>query len=103
LSCLDDVRGLDHHHDHDMTDVLKAFADEVRSHDMAEAANMFEYWLEQARLDIHNKHTRNFLKAMEWIARRTDRTLTERVEKMVQLGEIKGPLVMSMKLFTGWS
>jgi urocanate hydratase len=85
-----------------MTDVLKTFADEIRSHDMAEAANVFEYWLQQARNDIHCKHTRNFIKSMEWIATRTDRTLAERVEKMVQLGEIKGPVVMSMALFCGW-
>jgi hypothetical protein len=85
-----------------MTDVLKAFSDEVRARDMAEAANMFEYWLQQARNDVHCRHTRNFIKAVTWVAAQSDRTLLERVEQMIRLGELKTPFVGSLRKFTGW-
>jgi hypothetical protein len=87
-----------------MTDSsLKQFAVELWAVD-AEAAKMFEAMVKQITVaGYFNKSVRNLLKALEWIAARTDKPLLERLSKMQLLGEIKPPCVMSMKLFTGWS
>ena len=86
-----------------MTDALKQFSVELWSVD-AEAAKMFEEMIKQVNNEaILNKNARNLLRGCEWIAGRTDKPLLERLTQMQRLGEIKGPVVMSMKLFTGWS
>ena len=84
-------------------DSLKQFSVELWSVD-AEAAKMFESMVKQITVAGHfNKSVRNLLRAIEWIAGRTDKPLLERLTQMHRLGEIKPPVVMSMKLFTGWS
>jgi hypothetical protein len=82
---------------------LKDFAVELWSVD-AEAAKLFESMVKQINAEaILNKNARNLLKALRWIARRTDKPLLERLAKMQQLGELKTPAILNMTLFTGWS
>jgi hypothetical protein len=86
-----------------MTDALKTFAVELWSVD-AEAAKLFEAMVKQITVaGYFSKSVRNLLKAIEWIAARTDKPLLERLTQMQRLGEIKPPVVIGMKLFTGWS
>jgi hypothetical protein len=84
-------------------DSLKQFSVELWSVD-AEAAKMFEAMVKQITVaGYFSKSVRNLLKAIEWIAARTDKPLLERLTQMQRLGEIKPPVVIGMKLFTGWS
>jgi hypothetical protein len=86
-----------------MTDALKQFSVELWSID-AEAAKLFEAMIKQITVaGYFSKSVRNLLKAIEWIAARTDKPLLERLTQMQRLGEIKPPVVIGMKLFTGWS
>ena len=86
-----------------MTDALKQFSVELWAID-AEAAKMFEAGIKQITVAGHfNKSVRNLLKAIEWIAARTDKPLLERLTKMQLLAEIKPPAVIGMKKLTGWN
>jgi hypothetical protein len=85
-----------------MADILKTFADELRSHECGAEADVFESWLKQAGNDIHNRHTKQFLKALEWIVSRTEHSLVERVDQMARLTEFETPVVIGMRAFTGW-
>jgi hypothetical protein len=49
-----------------------------------------------------NKSARNLLKAAAWIAGHTDKGIVERLDKMIALGELKGPTIVSLSKFTGW-
>ena len=86
-----------------MTDALKNFSVELWSVD-AEAAKMFEAMVQQITVaGYFNKSVRNLLRAVEWIASRTDMPLLERLSKMQLLAEIRPPAVIGMRKFTGWS
>jgi hypothetical protein len=81
---------------------LKDFAVEIWAID-AQAAKEFEAMIKQVNAEaILNKNARNLLKALRWIARRTDKTLLERLTKMQQLGELKTAAIVNLPLFTGW-
>jgi hypothetical protein len=85
-----------------MAPVLKTFAVELWSVD-AEAAKMFEEMIKQVNNEaILNKNARNLLRGCEWIAARTERSIIERLEKMIKLGEFGTPVVLGMRAFTGW-
>ena len=85
-----------------MTDSLKQFAVELWAID-AEAAQMFEAGIKQITIaGYFSKSVRNLLKAIEWIAARTDKTIMERLTQMQRLGEIKPPAIVNLRLLTGW-
>jgi hypothetical protein len=86
-----------------MTTELKEFAVELWSVD-AEAGKDFEAMIAQVNNEaIMNKNARNLLKSLRWIARRTDKTLLERLTQMQRLGELRVPAIVNMNLFTGWN
>jgi hypothetical protein len=86
-----------------MTDSLKQFAVELWAID-AEAAQMFEAGIKQITIaGYFSKSVRNLLKAIEWIASRTDHSIMERLTQMQRLAEIKPPAVIGMKKLTGWN
>jgi hypothetical protein len=69
----------------------------------AEAGKMFEEMIKQVNNEaILNKNARNLLRGCEWIAARTERSIVERLEKMIKLGEFETPVVLGMRAFTGW-
>jgi hypothetical protein len=56
------------------------FLSELRTHEcMAPAAAQIDAWIKDARNDWRNKHTQNFLKAVDWKAARTDHSIGERL------------------------
>jgi hypothetical protein len=86
-----------------MTDALRQLGVELWAID-AEAAKMFEEMIKQVNNEaILNKHARSLLRGCEWIAAHTERSIIERIEQMIRLGEIKGPFVGSLRAFTGWN
>ena len=86
-----------------MSHILKTFGDELRHNDCLAEADAFDAWVKQAESDIHNKHTQQFIKALEWIIVRTDHSLSDRVAQMQRLTEFEGPVVIGMQKFTGWN
>jgi hypothetical protein len=108
LSCQGDVHGGANNHDInrnelDMTDALKQFSVELWAID-AEAAKAFEAGIKQITIaGYFSKSVRNLLRAVEWIAARTDKPLLERLSKMQLLAEIRPPAVIGMKKLTGWN
>jgi hypothetical protein len=85
-----------------MTNALQQFSVELWSVD-ADAAKAFEEMIKQVNNEaILNKNARNLLRGCEWIAARTDRSIIERLEKMIKLGEFETPVVLGMRAFTGW-
>jgi urocanate hydratase len=79
------------------------FLSELRTHEcMAPAAAQIDAWIKDARNDWRNKHTQNFLKAVDWKAARTDHSIGERLDQMCRPTQFKGPVVMSISNFTGW-
>jgi hypothetical protein len=82
---------------------LENFIAEMRTHDcLTEPAEVLEALVKKSSVQ-GNRDTRALLRAMEWIASRTDRSLVERLEQMERLAKIKTPVVMSMSAFTGWN
>jgi hypothetical protein len=85
-----------------MTSALSIFAVELWSVD-ADAAKMFEAMIKEVNAEaILNKNARALLRGCEWIAARTDRSIVERLEKMIKLGEFETPAVIGMRAWTGW-
>jgi hypothetical protein len=86
-----------------MSHILKTFGDELRHNNCLDEAGAFDAWVKLAENDIHNKHTQQFIKALEWIIVRTEHSLLERVEQMQRLTEFEGPAVLGMRAYTGWN
>jgi len=86
-----------------MASAIDHFISELRSHEcLAQSADEFQSWVNTARNDWRNRHAINFLKAVEWIATRTDHSIVERLTQIGRLSQFEGPVVVSMALFTGW-
>lgn len=82
---------------------LEDFIAEMRAYDrLTEPAEVLEALVKKWSVQ-GNRDTRALLRAMEWIASRTDHSLVERLEQMERLAKIKTPVVMSMSAFTGWN
>jgi hypothetical protein len=52
---------------------------------------------------LTNRHARELLKAVAWIAAHTERSIVERLAQLQRLTSFDRPVVMSMALFTGWT
>jgi hypothetical protein len=86
-----------------MSNAIDHFISELRSHEcLAPSADELQSWVIDARNDWRNRNTINFLKAVEWIATRTDHSLVDRLTQLGRLSQFEGPVVVSMALFTGW-
>jgi hypothetical protein len=86
-----------------MSNAIDHFVSECRSHEcLAQSADEIQSWVTNARKDWRNRHNINFLKAIEWIAARSDHSIVERLTQMGRLTQFEGPVVVSMALFTGW-
>jgi hypothetical protein len=86
-----------------MSSAIDHFVSELRAHEcLAQSADEIQTWINDSRNDWRNRHSINFLKAIEWIAARSDHSIVERLTQMGRLTQFEVPVIVSMALFTGW-
>jgi hypothetical protein len=84
-------------------DALKDFGLELWTHD-PQSAQEYTSMIEEVRRESHfNKYARNLLLACAWIAGHTEKTIVERLDKMIALGELETPAIINLQHWTGWT
>jgi hypothetical protein len=83
---------------------LESFVAEVREKFGGEAGDGFEAAFRA--IDLEGDGVRDaaaFMLACEWIARHSDRSVSERLDAIDRLRRLKGHQVVNLREFTGWS